>query len=172
MIMESKKPKHIPIVVSQAIAWLDKMKIAYRYIPEAQLWEFVYDGLYMLLINECEDNEFGLYAPMLITDTDDEEIRKTVYECSTGILEMEVSSNCDYGYDGDGICHIAQWWGIQSKNPRLTRKVFEEKLKEMHEYQIKMHFILQGTYESMFNPPSEVMREIFKDLKTDEANEK
>lgn len=140
--MESKKPKHIPIVVSQAIAWLNKMKIAYRHIPEAQLWEFVYDGLHMLLINECEDNEFGLYAPMLITDTDDEEIRKTVYECSTGILEMELSSNCDYGYDGDGVCHIAQWWGIRGKNPRLTRKVFEEKLKEMHENQIKMHFIL------------------------------
>lgn len=169
--MDNKIPQHIPIVVRQALSYLDKMKIEYRYIPEAQLWEFVYDGLYLLLINECEDNEFGLYAPMLITDTDDEEIRKTVYECSTGILEMELSSNCDYGYDGDGVCHIAQWWGIHSNNPRLTRKVFEEKLKEMHGYQVKMHFILQATYEGMFNPPPEVLREIFKDLKLDVSNE-
>lgn len=165
------KPVNIPNIVGQALALLDKMKIAYRYVPEAQLWEFVYDGLYLLLMNECEDDELCLYAPMFITDTDNEEIRKMIYECSTGMLEMELSTNCDYGYDGDGVCHIAQWWGIQSKNPRLTRKVFEEKIKEMHEYQIKMHFILRCTYEGMFNPPPEIMREIFKDLKPDESNE-
>lgn len=161
----------IPIVVRQALSWLDRMKITYSYVPGAQLWEFVYGGLYLLLINDCEDNEFGLYAPMLITDTDDEEIRKIVYESSTDILEMELSSNCDYGYDGEGVCHIAQWWGIQSKNPRLTRKVFEEILKEMHEYQIKMHFILKVTYEAMYNPPPEVLREIFKDPNPNESDE-
>ena len=36
------KPKHIPSIVGQALAWLDKMKIAYRYVPDADLWEFVY----------------------------------------------------------------------------------------------------------------------------------
>lgn len=34
-----------------------------------------------------------------------------------------------------------------------------------------MHLILHGTYEGMFNPPAEVMREIFKDLKFDESDE-
>lgn len=134
------KPNHIPLIVGQALTWLNKMKIAYRYVPDADLWEFVYDGLYMLLMNECEDNEFGLYAPMVITDTDDEEIRKMVYECSVPSIEQELSSNCDFGYHGEGLCHVAQWWGIQSKNPRLTKKVFVEKLKEMHDFQVKLHY--------------------------------
>lgn len=60
------EPKYIPSTVGQALAWLDKMKIAYRYIPESELWEFVYDGLYMLLMNDYEDNEFGLYARVLM----------------------------------------------------------------------------------------------------------
>lgn len=169
--MENNSPRHIPNIVKQALTWLGKMNIAYRYIPESELWEFVYEGLYMLLMNDCKDNEFGLYAPMLITDSDDEEIQKMVYDCSVPLIEQEMSSNCDFGYHGEGLCHVAQWWWIQSNNPRLTKKVFIEKLKEMHEYQIKMHFILQCTYESMFNPPSEVLREIFKDLKYNESDE-
>lgn len=109
------KPNHIPSIVGQALAWLDKMKIAYRYVPDADLWEFVYDGLYMLLMNDCNDSEFGLYAPMVITDTDDEEIRKMVYECSVPSIEQELSSNCDFGYHSEGLCHVSQWWGIPSK---------------------------------------------------------
>lgn len=166
------KPNHIPSIVGQALAWLDKMKIAYGYVPDADLWEFVYDGLYMLLMNDCNDSEFWLYAPMVITDTDDEEIRKMVYECSVPSIEHELSSNCDFGYHGDGLCHVAQWWGIQSKNPRLTKKVFVEKLKEMHDFQVKLHFILHCTYEGMFNPPAEVMQEIFRNIKSDESDER
>lgn len=164
-------PEYIPNIVGQALTWLDKMKIAYRYVPEAQLWEFVYDGLYMLLMNECEADELCLYAPMLITDTDDKEIRQMVYDCSTGVFELEFSDKCDYAYDGDGVCHLAQCWGFRGVKPRLLKKVFVEKLMEMHEYQIQMHFILQCTYEGMFNPPPEIMREIFKDLKPDESDE-
>lgn len=155
-------PEHIPNIVGQALAWLDKMKIAYRYIPDAKLWEFTYDGLYLLLMNDCEDNEFGIYAPMLITDTDDEEICKMVYECSLPTIEMELSQNCDFGYHGEELCHIAQWWGINSSKPRLTKKAFVAKLKEMHEYQLKLHFILHCTYEGMFTPPREVMEGILK----------
>ena len=169
--MENNSSKHIPNVVKQALAWLDKMRIAYRYLPESELWEFIYDGLYMLLMNDCKDNEFGLYAPVLITDSDDEEIQKMVYDCSVPSIEQEFSANCDFGYHGEGLCHVAQWWGIQSNSPRLTKKVFMEKLKEMHEYQIKMYFILHCTYEGMFNPPPEVLKEIFKDLKFDESDE-
>lgn len=165
------KPNHIPSTVGQALAWLDKMKIAYRYIPESELWEFVYDGLYMLLMNDCKDNEFGLYAPVLITDTDDEEIQKMVYDCSVPTIEQELSPNCDFGYHGEGLCHVAQWWGIQSKNPRLTKKFFVEKLKEMHDFQIKLHFILHCTYEGMFNPPAEVLQEIFKNINAAEPDE-
>ncbi len=165
------EPKYIPSTVGQALAWLDKMKIAYRYIPESELWEFVYDGLYMLLMNECEDNEFGLYAPVLITDSDDMEIQKMVYDCSVPTIEQELSPNCNFGYHGEGLCHVAQWWVIQSKNPRLTKKVFVEKLKEMHDFQIKLHFILHCTYEGMFNPPAEVLQEIFKNINAAEPNE-
>ena len=165
------KPNHIPSTVGQALAWLDNMKIAYRYIPESELWEFVYDGLYMLLMNECEDNEFGLYAPVLITDSDDKEIQKMVYDCSVPTIEQELSPNCDFGYHGEGLCHVAQWWGIQSENPRLTKKVFVEKLKEMHDFQINLHFILHCTYEGKFNPPAEVLQEIFKNINAAEPNE-
>lgn len=169
--MGNIRPKHIPNAVKQALTWLDRMKIAYRYIPESELWEFVYDGLYMLLMNDCKDNEFGLYAPMLITDSDDEVIQNMVYDCSVPSIEQELSSNCDFGYHGEGLCHVAQWRGSPSNNPRLTKKVFMEKLKEMHEYQIKMHLILHCTYEGLFNPPPEVLREIFKDLKYYESYE-
>ena len=164
------KPEQIPSTVGQALAWLDKMKIAYRYVENADLWEFVYNGLYLLLMNDCKDNEFGIYAPMLITDSDDAEIQKMVYECSVPSIEQELSSDCDFGYDGDGLCHVAKWWGIQSEKPRLTKKVFVEKLKEMHDQQLKLHFILHCTHECMFNPPEEVMREIFKNINTDEAD--
>lgn len=167
----NNKPTHIPNIVGQALAWLKKMKIAYRYIPESELWEFVYDGLYMLLLNDCKDNEFGLYVPVLITDSDDEEIQKMVYDCSVPSIEQELSSNCDFGYHSNGLCHVAQWWGIQSNNPKLTKEVFMEKLKEMHEYQITMLFILHCTYEGMFNPPPEVLREIFKVLECDKSDE-
>lgn len=153
------KPQYVPNIVGQALARLDKMKIAYRYVPEALLWEFVYDGLYMLLINECEDDELCFYAPMFITDSDDEEIRKMVYDCSTSIFEMEFSDKCAYSYDGDGLCHLCQCWDFRDAKPRLLKKIFVEKLKEMHDCQIKMHFILKCTYESMFNPPPENMRE-------------
>lgn len=167
----NNKPTHIPNIVEQALAWLDKMKIAYRYLPESELWEFIYDGLYVLLMNDCNDNEFGLYAPVLITDSDDEEIQKMVYDCSVPSIKQEFSANCDFGYHGEGLCHVAQWWGIQSNSPRLTKKFFMEKLKEMHEYQIKLYFILHCTYEGMFNPPPEVLKEIFKNLKFDERDE-
>lgn len=169
--MENNSPKHIPNIVKQALAWLDRMKISYRYIPEAQLWEFVYDGLYLLLMNDCENNEFGIYAPMFITDDDDEEIRKMVYECSKPIIEMEFSDNCEVAYDGDGVCHLAQWWGFKCEKPRLTKKVFVEKLKEMHDCQLTLHLILHCTHEGMFNPPREVMEEIFKNISTDETDE-
>lgn len=165
------KPNHIPSPVRQALNWLDRMGIAYRYIPDALLWEFVYDGLYMLLMNDCNDNEFGLYAPVLITDTDDEEVQKMVYECSVPSIEHVLSSNCDFGYHGEGLCHVAQWWGVEGKNPVLTKKAFVEKLKEMHKYQIEMHFILQGTYEGMFNPPEDVMQEVFKNINATETDE-
>lgn len=171
MKKEKIQPDYIPNIVRQALAWLDRMKIAYRYIPEAHLWEFVYDGLYLLLMNDCKDDEFGIYAPTFITDSDDVEIQKMVYECSEPVIDMEFSSNCDIGYDGDGACHVAQWWGYKSEKPRFTRKVFVEKLKEMHDCQLKLYFILHCTYEGMFNPPKEVMKEIFKDLRTDESNE-
>ena len=85
------KPEQITSTVGQALAWLDKMKIAYRYVENADLWEFVYNGLYLLLMNDCKDNEFGIYAPMLITDSDDAEIQKMVYECSVPSSEQEVS---------------------------------------------------------------------------------
>lgn len=165
------KPENIPDIVGQALVWLDKMKISYRYVPESRLWEFVYDGLYMLLINDCEDDELCLYAPMMITDTDDEEIRQMVYDCSVPMFEHEFSSNCDYGYDGDGVCHLSQCWGFRGEKPRLLKKIFVEKLRELHDYQIKTHFILKCTYEGMFNPPPEIMREIFKDLKPDDSDE-
>lgn len=165
------RPKHIPVVIGQALAWLDKMKIEYRYIPEAELWEFLYNSLYLLLMNDCEEDEFGIYAPVLITDSDDEEICKMVYECSLPTIEMKLTDNCDFGYHGEGLCHIAQWWGYKSAKPRLTKELFVEKLKEMHEYQLKLHFILHCTYECMFNPPREVIEDIFKDLKSDETNE-
>lgn len=106
------EPKNIPLTVGQALAWLDKMKIAYRYVPDADLWEFVYDG--------------------------------------------------------KGLCHISQWWKTQSVKPHLTRKVFVEKLTEMHDQQLKLHFILHCTHECMFNPPEEVLKEIFRDHNTDE----
>lgn len=163
------EPKNIPLTVGQALTWLDKMKIAYRYVPDADLWEFVYDGLYLLLMNECKDNELGIYAPIFITDSDDEEIQKMVYECSVPTIEMELSSNCDFGYDGNGLCHISQWWKTQSEKPHLTRKVFVAKLTEMHNQQLKLHFILHCTHECMFNPPEEVMKEIFRDHNTDET---
>ncbi len=162
-------PDYTPNIVRQALDWLDRMKISYRYIPDAQLWEFVYDGLYLLLMNDCADDELVIYAPMIITDSEDEEICKMVYECSESVIEMEFSSNCDCGYDGDGVCHIAQWWGFKCEKPRLTKKVFVEKLKEMHDCQLKLHFILHCTYEGMFNPPREVMEEIFKNISTDDT---
>ncbi len=52
------EPKHIPSIVGQALAWLDKMKIAYRYVPDADLWEFVYDGLYLLMIARTMSSEY------------------------------------------------------------------------------------------------------------------
>lgn len=165
------KPDYIPNTVGQALAWLDKMKIAYRYIPDAKLWEFTFDGLYLLLMNDCEEDEFGIYAPVLITDSDDEKICKIVYECSLPTIEMELSDNCDFCYHGEGLCHVAQWWGYKSTKPRLTKKVFVEKLKEMHEYQLKLHFILHCTYKFMFNPPREIMEEIFNNIEDDNHDE-
>lgn len=161
--MDKNIPDHTPIIVGQALAWLTKMGIAYRYVPNAQSWEFIYDGLYLLIANECEANELGIYAPMLITDSDDEEIQRMVYEWSLPVIENEFSSNCDFGYNGEGLCHGCQWLGIRGQKPHLTKKTFVEKLNEMHELQLKLHFILQCTYEFMFNPPPEVMNEILKD---------
>lgn len=169
--MKNNSPKHIPAVVKQALAWLDKMEIEYRYIPDAQFWEFVYDGLYLLLMNDCADNEIGIYAPVLITDSEDEEIRKMVYECSEPVIKMEFTSNYDCGYDGGGVCHVAQWWGSKCEKPSLSKKVFVGQLKEMHDCQLKLHFILHCTYEGMFNPPREVMEEIFSNIKNEEIDE-
>lgn len=165
------KPEYTPSTVRQALAWLDKLNISYHYVPEAHLWEFIYDGLYLLLLNDCKDNEFGIYAPMLITETDDEEICKIVCDVTFPMCEKEFSPDCNIGYDGNGMCHIAQGWFIESKRPHLTKKTFVEKLNEMHDYQLKLHFALQLTYEGMFNPPREVMEEIFKNLNNEESDE-
>ena len=157
-----EKPDYTPSAVRQALAWLGKMEIACRYVADAGLWEFVYDGLYLLLINDCADDELGIYAPMLITDSDNEQIRQIVYECSVPAIEAEFSPDCDFGYQGDGLCHVARWWTLTGAGRRLTKKALVGRLKEMRDAQLRLHFILHGTYEGMFNSPKEVLEDIFK----------
>lgn len=171
MEIETNLPESTPDIVGQALACLDRMDIHYRYRSDAGLWEFLYDGLYLLLLNDCKDNELGIYAPVFIVDSEDEEIRKMVYECSESAIEMELSSGCDFGYDGDGVCHVAGWWEFQCEKPRLTLKEFEAKLEEIHERQLKICCILHETYEMMFNPPGEVIEEILKNKTKDNPDE-
>lgn len=165
------KPNHIPPLVEQALAWLEKMNIAYCYIPESEFWEFKYDGLYMFIVNAPDGNFLEICAPVFITDSDDVEIQDMVYECSEPVIEMEFSSMSHYGYDGHGMCHILQLISPQNPKSRLTKTFFVGKLKEIHELQFKLHDILHCTYEGMFNPPAEVMREILKDVHKSDEND-
>ena len=141
------KPNHIPPLVEQALAWLEKMNIAYCYIPESEFWEFKYDGLYMFIVNAPDGNFLEICAPVFITDSS------------------------HYGYDGHGMCHILQLISPQNPKSRLTKTFFVGKLKEIHELQFKLHDILHCTYEGMFNPPAEVMREILKDVHKSDEND-
>lgn len=164
---ENNEPVRTSYVVGQALAWLDKLNIPYRYAPEANLWEIVYEGRYLLLINDSEDNEMGIMAPVYISESDDERIQDMVYECSVPILESELSPDCDFCYHGNGLCRVSQWWVSRREQPRLTKKFFSEKLKEMHDTQLRFGLILRCVYEAMFNTPREKVEEVLRDLRTD-----
>lgn len=163
-------PGKTPTITDQALVWLDKMKIAYSPMPDDVSLIFTYKGSHLCILNDCQDNELVIYAPILIVDSDDEKIQDMVYKVSTPIIERVLSPECEHVYLRHGLGYITQGYAFQRKPLRLKKNTFVKILKEMHDLQLEIEFILHCTHETMFNPPEEVMSEIFKDINNEETD--
>lgn len=161
---DKNNPEMIPALVSRALHWLDQLKVDYRYCREAEMWEVDYKNLYILIPNYCDDREIGYVAPVYIDD-DDSEIQKMVFDFAVQLVNKEPEfENADLFYNGNGIGHVAKWYGIVNDRykPRLFKKKFIEMLDDIHSLQVKFQFMTDVAYEALFNPPVEVLQEALR----------
>lgn len=150
-----ERPNHIPNVVGQALAWLDNMKLPYRYCAESDLWELTYKGYYVLIPNDVEEDELGFIAPAM-THGDNEDTYRMVFDLAVKVTEGKLPE-CDVQYVGQGLCQVSQWWKLSGRRQKLFKYRFIEKLNEIHEVQLKFWFTLSLAYDALFNPSEDAI---------------
>lgn len=170
---DNNTPQRIPVLVGQALAWLNKMGISYTFEPSGNFWKFEYDGLYMFIMNDVGDNELGLYGPAFIDLPEclrDADTYKMVFDFTISYLK-DVDSQYDYEHVVDDFCTVSNWWISSHPKLKLYKRHFINCLKEMHQAQIDFCTCLRGSYEVLFAMPEEVMREITNEHKTTDGDE-
>lgn len=160
-----ERDEHIPEIVNQALAWLDNMNIEYQYFEDGDFWNFRYKGLTIDLINSVDDNILAIYAPCLVLDenydiVEDDKICRMTYDMALRMAKDD-KLDCDLDYYGNGLAMVSQWWEFTSPRKMLYKYKFIEHLKIISDLHNKFQFLLDLSYNAMFNPPKEVMEEVF-----------
>lgn len=161
-----KQDEHIPCIVNQALAWLDNMNIEYQYFEDGDFWNFRYKGLTIDLLNSVEDNILAIYAPCILFnenyDTiEDDGICQMTYDMAVRMAKDD-NLDCDLDYYGNGLAMVSQWWEFAGSRKKLYKYKFIEHLKIISDLQKKFQFLLDLSYNAMFNPPKEVMEEVLR----------
>lgn len=158
--MESKKtPNDIPVIVGQAIDWVKKMGLPCRYLKDGDWWEIFYKKTYILIPNDVEDNEIGFITCAIAKGEPDEEICKMVFDFAVTTSKDELK-DCDVMYIANGLCQVSQWWQTGGRL-KLYKCRLIEKLDELLKMQQTFWIHLSLAYDALFNPPKEILDEIF-----------
>lgn len=160
---QPKKTDKIPILISQALHWLDTMKIPYTYCKEAEMWQFTYHKTFLSIPNDIDDREIVFYAIVFYEDElKDEEIQKMVFDFAI----MLVKDNPEFAAAeindmSEGFGFLSTWYGISNPKykPRLFKKKLIEFLDEICKLQLEFSLMCDVAYEALFNPLVEVLRE-------------
>ena len=161
-----ERDEHIPQIVNQALAWLDNMNIEYQYFEDGDFWNFRYKGLTIDLINSVDDNILAIYAPCLVLDEnydiiEDDKICRMTYDMALRMAKDD-KLDCDLDYYGNGLAMVSQWWEFTRPRKKLYKYKFIEHLKIISDLHNKFQFLLDLSYNAMFNPPKEVVEEVFR----------
>lgn len=172
---QPKIPDKIPILVSQALHWLDTMKIPYTFCEDAKMWQFNYNGIFISIPNDIDDREIGLISIVCYEDeSNDQEIQKMVFDFAVMLVKDDSDfANVEINYMSEGFGNLSLWYGI--KNPknksRLFKKKFIEILDRISKLQLKFCLMCDAAYEALFNPPAEVLREALGGTDNTENND-
>lgn len=159
-------------LVNQALAWLDRMCIPYNDISLTDFWSFEYKGVTMHIPKDCGYTEIGFYAPAIITTDDDDEDESTFKHIFDFAAEFakDAFAEVSVEYCSGGLCLVSQWWECKGRN-KLYKYRFVEMIESVCKLQSDVQFALEAAELALFNPPKEVVEEIFKDINTIEVND-
>lgn len=166
--MERKDtPDKIPALVGQALEWIRKMGLPCRYLKDDDWWEILYKNVYVLIPNYVADDEIGFITCALAKGQPDDEVCRMVYDFAMKTSEGELS-DCEVDYIENGLCQVSQWWLLKGRQ-KLYKYRLKEKLDELLKRQWTLMIHLYMAYEALFNPPAEVLKEIFGEDSNDKA---
>lgn len=172
---QPKIPDKIPILVSQALHWLDTMKISYTYCEEAKMWQFKYNGTFISIPSDIDDREIGFMTIVHYEDElKDEEIQKMVFDFAVMLVKNDPEfEDAVILYMSEGFGNLSTWYGISNPKykPRLFKKKLNEFLDQIVDLQLKFCLMCDVAYEALFNPPAEVIREALGETDKPENNE-
>lgn len=159
-----------PSLVCQALTWLGRMSISYNDKGPTDFWSFTYNGSTIHIPKECGDNEIGFYMPVIIvTDADtDEKTFKLIFDFAFDFAK-DTFAEANVEYCSKGLCLVSKWWGYKGRN-KLYKYRFLEMLDTVCRLQAEIQFALEMAGQALFNPPKEIVEDIFKDSNSAECN--
>lgn len=168
-------PDKIPTLVSQALHWLDTMKIDYKFCEEANSWQFKYKNTFVMIPNDIKDREIGFMTIVYYEDElKDEEIQKMVFDFAVMLVKNEPEfADAEIIYMSEGFGNLSTWYSISNPKykPRLFKKKLNEFLDHIVDLQLKFRLMCDEAYEALFNLPAEVIREALGETDNPESNE-
>lgn len=172
---QPKIPDKIPVLVSQALHWLDTMKIPYSFCDEAKMWQFKYDGTFISIPNDIDDREIGFHTIVFYEEElKDEEVQKMVFDFAKMLVKDDPEfADAEIPYMSEGFGNLSTWHGISTPKykPCLFKKKLIEFLDHIADLQLKFCLMCDAAYEALFNPPAEVLREALGETDNAENNE-
>ena len=160
----AKKTSDHPTLLSQALAWLDNMRIPYQDKAPEGFYTFEYKGFDIHLTKDCEDNQLGFYGMVFILPEDDDKDESTyslIYKFAERFAKDTFLKDGEVEYCSDGLCLVYNWWEMNGSSNKLYKHNFVEMLESIRRLQIDFHLALKGAEQTLFYPPKEVMEEVF-----------
>lgn len=169
----AKKTSDHPTLLSQALAWLDNMRIPYQDKAPEGFYSFEYKGFDIHLTKDCEDNQLGFYGMVFILPEDDDKDESTytlIYKFAEQFAKDTFLKDGEVEYCSDGLCLVYNWWEMNGSSNKLYKHNFVEMLESIRQLQIDFHLALKGAEQTLFYPPKEVMEEVLRDIDTSDTN--
>lgn len=172
---QNDKPEKIPTLVSQALHWLDSMKISYSFCRETNMWQFTYDKTFVSIPNDIDDREIGFFTPVYYEDAHkDEETQKLVFDFAITLVDDNPDfANVGIDYLSGGFGVLSTWYSYSNPKyePRLFKKKFIEFLDNISKLQLDFCTMCDATYKALFNIPAEILQDALGETDNSENHE-